>query len=51
MGIGFIIFGVVVGVILLGWVYHRYTTQTVAVLDQAANTVNTVIDDIKNKKL
>lgn len=44
-----IITGIVIGVVGLGWVYHRYTTQTAAVLDKAAEGVNTVINDVKDK--
>lgn len=43
--------GVIFGVVLLGYVFYRWQAQTTSVINQAANTVNTVIDDIKNKKL
>jgi hypothetical protein len=45
----YIIVGVVVGVVALGWVYHRYTTQTQEVLDKSATAVNTVINDVKDQ--
>lgn len=43
-----IITGIVLGVVGLGWVYHRYTAQTTAVIDTAAAEVNKVIDQVKS---
>ena len=41
--------GIVLGVFILGYLYYRYTPQTVAVIDETANAVNTVITDVKDK--
>lgn len=49
MGLFTILFFVGVGVIGLGYVYHRWTAKTTDVIDKAATAVNTVIDDVKNK--
>jgi len=42
-----IIVGIVVGVVGLGWVYHRYTSQTQKVLDDAATWTNEEINKAK----
>lgn len=44
-----IIIGTVVGVVGLGYVYHRWTAQTTSVIDAAAADVNKVIADAKAK--
>ena len=50
MTLGLVIGGVIFGVVLLGYVYHRWTAQTTAVINTAANTINTVIKDVKEVK-
>lgn len=42
-----LIIGIGVGIIILGYLYHRYTKQTVDFIDKAANTVNSAIDKVK----
>ncbi len=42
-----LIIGGVIGVVILGWVYHKYTTQTQKVLDEAATWTNEEIDKVK----
>jgi hypothetical protein len=49
MGLFATIFFIGVGVIGLGYVYHRWTATTTAVIDKTATAVNTVIDDVKSK--
>jgi len=44
-----IILGIVVGVIGLGWIYHKYKGETTAVLDQGAEVVNNEINAVKTK--
>ena len=43
------IIGIVVGVVGLGYVYHRWTAQTTSVINQTANVVNQVIDKVEKK--
>jgi hypothetical protein len=49
MGLVVWIIGIVVGIGALGYVYHRWTSQTTAVINQTANVVNQVIDKIEKK--
>ena len=42
-----LIIGGVIGVVALGWIYHRYTTQTQKVIDEAATWTNAEIDKAK----